>query len=245
MNGASRILMLARLEVRLVGRDRFLLGVGLYIVAMSLVIRFLLPGIESGLADSRGFDLNPYYPLLNSYFAVFLAPMLAGMIYGFTLLEAREDGTLRAVLVSPMPLTEYVRYRLLAPFALSAILVPALALLVGASLPGPLALLAISLVSALLGPVWALSTATFADDKISAFALLKALSGTGLILIGSFFVDEPLQLIAGAYPPFWLAKAYWVAVDGGPWWGYLAVGLLLLLAANVFLARRLARVAHR
>lgn len=245
MIDSARLRSLARLDVRLVGRDRFLLGVGLYIVAMSVVIRFVLPGIQASLMDARGFDLTPYFALVASYLSVFLGPMLAGMVFGFTLLEAREDGTLRAVLVSPLPLRDYVRYRIVAPAALSAILVPVMALLVGVSLPGAGALVAISLVGSLMGPVWALSTATYADNKVSAFALLKGLSGTGLIIIGSFFVDPPLQYIAGLYPPYLLAKAYWVAAAGGQWWPFLAVALPYLLAINLFLGRRLTRVAHR
>ena len=236
---------LARLDVRLIGRDRFLLGIGAYIVAISLVIRFLLPGIRQGLVEARGFDLTPYLVLLNSYFAVFLAPMLAGMVYGFTLLEAREDGTLRAVLVSPLPARAYVRNRVLAPTALSLALVPTIALLVGAALPGAAALAAISVATAPLGAAWALTLATFADNKVSAFALAKALSGSGLILIGSFFLEEPVQLLAGVFPPYWLTKGYWVAVDGGAWWWYVGAGLTMLLGLNAWLARRFERIAHR
>lgn len=245
MNRGTYVRSLAALDIRLVGRDRFLIGVGLWAVSMSLAIRFVVPGIREALLAGRGFDLMTVYPLLASYLSVFLGPMLAGMIFGFTLLEAREDRTLRAILVSPLPLPDYVRYRIMAPTVLSAVLVPTMAVLVGISLPGPGALLAISLVGSLMGPVWALTTATCADNKVSAFALLKGLSATGLIIIASFFLETPLQYTAGVYPPYWLAKAYWTAAAGEPWWPFLAVALAYLVILNRFLAKRLIRVCHR
>jgi fluoroquinolone transport system permease protein len=245
MSRASQVRALARNDVRLIGRDRFVIGLGLYIIAMSLVLRFVLPGITASLLAERGFDLTAFYSLLNSYVSVFLGGLLGGMVFGFTLLEAREDGTIRAVLVSPLPLDRYVGYRVLSAYVFCAVIIPLQAVLVGAALPPAGALVAISLVGALMGPAWAFINATYADNKVSAFALMKALGGSGLILIGAFFLDEPLQFVAGVFPPYWVVKAYWVAIDGGPWWAYLGVGLVLLLATLVFLSRRLIRVLHR
>jgi len=245
MSRSTQVRALARNDVRLVGRDRFVVGLGVYIVSMSLVLRFLLPGITGSLMDGRGFDLTPYYSLLTSYVSVFLGGLLGGMVFGFTLLEAREDGTIRAVLVSPLPLERYVGYRIASAYACCAVIIPLQALLVGVAVPPAGALVAISLVGALMGPAWAFINATYADNKVSAFALMKALGGSGLIVIGAFFLDEPLQLVAGIFPPYWVVKAYWVAVEGGPWWIYLGVGLAMLLAVVFFLSRRLVRVLHR
>ncbi|MFV1988474.1 MAG: hypothetical protein ACC682_14430 [Gemmatimonadota bacterium] len=245
MSRSTQVRALARNDVRLVGRDRFVVGLGVYIVAMSLVLRFVLPGITESLMDGRGFDLTPYYSLLTSYVSVFLGGLLGGMVFGFTLLEAREDGTIRAVLVSPLPLERYVGYRIGAAYVFCAVIIPLQALLVGVAVPPAGALVAISLVGALTGPAWAFINATYADNKVSAFALMKALGGSGLIVIGAFFLDEPLQLVAGIFPPYWVVKAYWVAVEGGPWWIYLGVGLAMLLGVVFFLSRRLVRVLHR
>ena len=89
-------------------RDRFLIGVSVYIVAITVVMRWLLPAITVDLASDQNFDLAPYHPLLVSYLILQLAPFVPGIIGGFLLLESREDGTVKALLVSPNPLTSYV-----------------------------------------------------------------------------------------------------------------------------------------
>ena len=175
---------LALNDLRLIGRDRFILGIGAYILLMAFVIRLILPGLSESLLRDRGFDLVPLYPLVASYLSVILGALLCGMVFGFTLLEAREDGTMRAMLVSPLPRTTQVGYRIAAPIVCGWIIIPAMALVVGAAVPPWTALVGISLVGALPGGALALFLAAFSDNKVHAFALSKMLSGSGLIVIG-------------------------------------------------------------
>ncbi|MGD2115034.1 MAG: hypothetical protein PVG07_08275, partial [Acidobacteriota bacterium] len=97
-----------RSDARRLVRDGFLLGSLAYLVGTSLALRWLLPWLARTLERRRGFDLEPYYGLLVSYFLVFLAPVLVGMIGGFLLLASREDRSIRALLVAPLPMRHYL-----------------------------------------------------------------------------------------------------------------------------------------
>ena len=65
-----------------------------------------------------GFDLEPYFLLLMS-FVMLMAPMLAGVVIGFLLLDQQDDQTLTALQVTPLTLSGYFTYRIAAPTVLS------------------------------------------------------------------------------------------------------------------------------
>ena len=77
-------------------RDRFLIGITAYILAITVLMRWILPAITTGIAVEWEFDLTPYHPLLVSHLIVQLAPLVPGIIGAFLLLESREDGTVRS-----------------------------------------------------------------------------------------------------------------------------------------------------
>ena len=89
-------------------RDRFLIGISLYILFVFAVMRFVIPLVTEAVAESWDFDLTPYHPLIVSHFVVQLAPLIPGIIGGFLLLESREEGTVKALLVAPVPLPIYI-----------------------------------------------------------------------------------------------------------------------------------------
>ena len=245
MSRSTRLGMLARTDVRLVGRDRFLLGIGLYVVSVAIAMRFVIPGITGSLLDATGYDITQIYPLLGSYLSVFLGSQLGGIIFGFTLLEAREDRTIRALIVSPLPVRSYIGYRVLSAYAMSIATILGMGFILDVALPAPLVMLAIAAVGALMGAIWTIVYATYADNKVSAFALMKGLGGTGLIIIAAWFLDAPLEYLAGVFPPYWPSKAYWVAAEGGAWGPYLLAGLAAHLIPLAYFARRLETVARR
>ncbi len=232
-------------DAKLVVRDRFLIGMVLYMVVFALVVRFGLPPGTRALVRSTGFDLSSYYPLIGSFLAV-MATSLAGLLTGFLLLEEKEDRTLRALLVSPLRLRTYLGYRMAAPMALGCLAMPAVVLIAGVAVPPLWPLIAIALVASLFGVITALFVPATADDKITAFAMAKILSAASLIPVGAYFVRDPWQYLFGVYPPYWVFRAYWEASSvGTAWWLYLAAAVITHALAIVGLQRRLRTVMYR
>lgn len=237
---------LSRNDSKLIGRDSFLLTMIGYSVVLAVILRFLLPWANDYAARNE-FPVNvvEYYPMLIAFLVLFLGTLFAGLVFGFLLLEEREDDTIKALLVTPMPPTYYVLYRILAPTVLSFALVFMQFYIVGLALIPLWQLLPILVSAALAAPIMALFFATFAENKVQGFALMKFTGLAGMVFIAAWFVSEPLQYLFGIAPYFWTGKAYWMALDGNPyWWIAVLIGIAAQLATIAALVWRFNRVVY-
>ncbi len=233
------IAAILRNDARRLTRDRFLLASALYLVGTSVAMRWVIPWAIRGLGARWGVELDPFAPLVVSYFVVVLAGVLVGVVGGFLLLESREDGSMRALLVTPVSMRAYLLAASGVMALAAAVLTVLEAYIIGVQLPRWPDVLAIAAVGGLSAPLPALFLASFAADKVEAFAQMKIVSFSALIPIGAYFVSLPTQAVAGLYPPYWSAKAWWLAAEGGPgalWW--LLGGVLVSAASLVWLIRR-------
>lgn len=246
MRTAVRLKRLAHTDLLSVVRDRFLWGSMLYVAATLVVLRLAVPPLTRRLSRVWDFDLEPYYALIASTAVVQCGPILMGVLIGFVFLESREERTLKALLVSPIRLEFFLGYRVLAPMTLSFAVFVFGVYVIGIGVPPLYALLPIALVGSLIAAVVTFYIPSFADNKVQAFAMMKILSASSVIPLGAYFVDEPWQYAAGLFPPYWVFKAYWVAVEGGSmWWLHLVLGGLTLGAALYLLVQRLRVEAYR
>jgi fluoroquinolone transport system permease protein len=213
-----------RTDALRVSRDRFLIGITLYILAVTAAMRWLIPSLTIDIAAEWRFNLTPYHPLLISYFIVQLAPMVPGIIGGFLLLESREDGTVKALLVSPNPLTGYIAIVCVVMFVSAMMLTVVQATIIGVALPPLPALIAVGLAAASGAPMFALLIAALANNKVQAFAYMKVFGLGPLLVTLAYFLPEPWQWSAAIYPPYFASKAYWVAEAGGGEWPLWILG---------------------
>ena len=246
MSRLASVTRLLRNDGRRLARDRFLLGSAAYLAGVSLAMRWLLPWLSRALERRRAFDLEPYYGLVVSYFVLFLAAVLVGMIGGFLLLGSREDRSIRALLVCPVPIRDYLAGDCIAMVIATTIIAIAESALIGVGRPGWPATILIVLTGALGAPICALYLATFADNEVDAFAQLKIVGASGLILLGVYFLDPPWQYLACLFPPYWFVKAWWIAEAGGDGWAlWLLGGVVVSVGILVLLLDRFETVARR
>ncbi len=246
MPSGTAIRGMLRTDALRLRRDRFLIGVSVYILGITVVMRWLLPAITTGIASDWDFDLTPYHPLLVSHLVVQLAPLIPGIIGGFLLLESREDGTVKALLVSPNPLPSYVSVVCVVMFVTSVMLTIAEGAIIALALPPWPALIAVGLAAAPAAPVFALLVAAVANNKVQAFAYMKLFGSGPVIAIGAYFLPEPWQWLAAIYPPYCASKAYWVAEAGGSQWPLWVLGGLVSSAVwGVVLQRLYLRAARK
>ncbi len=246
MASTAQVMGMLRTDGIRLRRDRFLIGTALYIVAIAIVVRWALPWASSEVAARFGFDLTPYYPLIVSHFVIQLAGLLAGILGGFLLLESREDGTLKALLVSPVPLSAYVAVLSAAMVALSVALTLVEGAIIALGLPPWPALIGAAVAGAPAAPGLALFIAAVADNKTEAFAYMKICSLGPVLASGVWFLSEPWQWAAAVYPPYWASKAYWMAETGSGSWPFWMVGGLIVSALwLVVLLRSFSKAARR
>lgn len=192
------------------------------------------------LAMRYGFDLVPYYPLVLTAFLLLTSVIITGAIAAFLVLDEVDAGTLTALRVTPVPLSTYFGYRAGTVIVLTTIYVIATMTFSGMLQPGLVpALIPIGLLAGLSGVVTLLLIVSMASNKIQGIAVVRAL---GMLISGlpclPWFIDSAWNLAFGVLPPYWAAKAYWVASDHGTWWPYLVVGVAYNLAVAWPLLRR-------
>jgi fluoroquinolone transport system permease protein len=230
-------------DVRNINRDSLLRLMLVYPWTMAVALRWVIPFAAEGLADQ--FDVRPYYGMLTSFFGTLLLPQLFGFVIGFMLLDERDDGTLTALRVTPLSLQRYLVYKLVVPVVVSIaavyIFVPVVGLVDVPYAP----LLPITLVAALMGPIFALLLASLAANKVQGLAVMKGLSLLLVTPVLAWFVAEPWQWLFGVAPTFWPVKAFWQLLAGEPWGLTVLLGLVYNGALLWLLVRRFQRIIAR
>ncbi len=185
---------------------------------------------------------------------VFYALVLAGVaVPGSSLVEEKEKGTLMAILVSPVKVSEVLAAKWLLGLVLTFLMAVMTLLLNGAIGPRPFDSVVVVFVASLLTAMLGLLVGVISKDSTMMFGLIK---GAGVILFAPvlwyLFPNWP-QWIAKLFPLYWIIEPIWqVSVMGEPLsavWLELGIALAIvaaMLPLIVLLARRMqARMAAR
>lgn len=246
MRGLAAYRSLGAIDLRNVARDPMLRWIVVLMPAFGLFFRFGTPPIAAALERRLGFDLTPYYPLLMSFLPLTVVGMI-GSVVGFLLLDQRDDRTLSALLVTPLSMGDYLRYRfvvlLVVCLALTWLVVP----LAGLTDTTWLQVTVAAAVAAPLAPMYALFLGSFAANKVQGFALAKALGIVMVPCIAAYLVTGPWQPAFGVVPHYWPMKVFWLFDAGATRaaLGHALVGLAWQGAVLAWLARRFGRVVRR
>lgn len=237
---ARALIAFGRNDVRGTYRDPLLVGVVLAPVIWTTGVALLTPRFTSMLANRNGFDLVPYYPLILTAFLLLTSIIIVGGLAAFLVLDEIDAGTLTALRVTPVPLSALFFYRAGTVMVITTAYVIATLSFSGILEPGLVpALMPIGLLSGLSAVVTLLLIVVMANNKIQGLAALRAL---GMLIAGlpclPWFIDSGWNLAFGVLPPYWAAKAFWVASDHGTWWPYLLGGVAYNLAVAWPLFRR-------
>ncbi len=200
----------------------------------------LVPRLTDTLDRRYDFDLTPYYPLVITALLLLTSIIIVGGLAAFLVLDEIDAGTLTALRVTPVSLAEFFAYRATTVVVITTVYVVATMSSSGVLRPGLVpALIPIGVVAGLSAVVTMLLIVAVAGNKIQGIAMVRLL---GIVIAGfpclPWFVDSAWNLAFGLLPPYWAAKAFWVASEHGTWWPYLIGGLAYNLAVAWPLLRR-------
>ena len=244
---------LGRSDSKLIGRDRFLIFMFLFAAYIAIAMRYLLPWADRYLSDNNimpgntiTFALADIFPMLVAYLGIYTSALLVGTVFGFMLLDERDNNTLRAMLVTPVPLSRYLIYRIGGTFVLAFIIVIGSVYIINQALLPWWQMVLFALAGALAAPIITLFFAAFSENKVQGFAYSKFGGISGWAFLFGWFVPEPWQWLIGIFPPFWVGKAYWLALEGnGFWLPALLIGVVLQCGLIYWLIQRFNSVAYR
>lgn len=229
-----------RNDLRGTYRDPLLIMMVLAPVIWTTGTILLMPPLTETLARRYQFDLAPYYPLVLTALLLLTSIIISGALAAFLVLDEVDAGTLTVLRVTPVPLATFVAYRATTVVAVTVVYVVTTMSCSGYLAPGltPV-LIPIGVVAGLSAVVTMLAIVAVAGNKIQGIAMVRLL---GIVIAGlpclPWFVDSAWNLAFGVLPPYWAAKAYWVATDGGVWWPYLVIGAVYNVAIAWPLYRR-------
>jgi fluoroquinolone transport system permease protein len=246
MNARTIFRTLGPIDARNIFRDANFKWMIFLPVFLALLLRFGLPPFSAWLQAAYTFDLIPFYPAILGYFFVLMCPMIFGMLTGFLLIDERDDNTLTALQVTPLPFRAYLAYRVAIPIVLTIVLMFVIFPLSGLGVFPPEHLLLTALAAAPTAPLFGLTLAAFARNKVQGFAVTKMLGAVLIIPIFAYFTDSPWEYAYGVFPTYWPMKVYWLLEAGEPGvWPILLVAVVYQLFLTKLLADRLHRELHR
>jgi fluoroquinolone transport system permease protein len=176
-----------------------------------------------------------------------IAAGMVGTVVGYLLLDQRDDQTMTALLVTPLSLGDYLRYRLGGLMMLSAVFGAVMVPLAGLSETTPAQIGLTAIAAAPLAAIYALFLGAFASNKVQGFALAKAVGVVMIPCILAYFVTGPWQTAFGLVPHYWALKVFWLFDEGSTGMAlvHALIGLAWQAVLLLLLVRRLSRVLRR
>jgi fluoroquinolone transport system permease protein len=229
-----------RNDIRGTYRDPLLVMLVIAPVIWTSAVVLLVRPVTEMLAQRYDFDLVPHYPLVLTAFLLLTSIIIVAGLAAFLVLDEVDAGTLTALRVTPVSLSTFFAYRASTVVVVTAVYVIATLSFSSILEPGLiLTLIPIGLLAGLSAVVTLLLIVAVASNKIQGIAMVRVL---GMVIAGlpclPWFIHSPWNVAFGVLPPYWAAKAFWVASDHGTWWPYLLVGVLYNLAVAWPLFRR-------
>ena len=225
---------------RTVLRDPLLRWILLLVPLFALLVRWLVPLIDSHVA----IDLRAYDVLLLSGYATMAGAMIAGFVVGMMLLDERDDGTLAAILVTPLPFGRYLALKLALPTVVGTALTIACLPLTGLD-QWRWGYAAATAAGALWAPVAALVFAGLAANKVQGILLFRIANLVLIIPLAAYAFPLPWGYLFGIFPGYWPLEAFWATARGDDIVVPLAVAVGYQAVVIRLMARHFDRVARR
>lgn len=237
---------LGPIDIRNIRRDSMTSWMVFLPIMMALILRWGVPPLNARLMEQYNFDFVEYYPVLLAYFFIGMCPMVFGVVIGFLLLDEKDDKTLIALQVTPLPLNSYLLYRITIPILLTIGLMFVIFPLANLTPFNARTILISGIAAAPMAPMLALAMASFAQNKVQGFALMKLIGIVLFVPIVAYFAPAGWELAFGVFPTYWPMKVYWLLHAGETnVWIYLAVAVVYQLVLTALLAKRFYKVLHR
>lgn len=198
--------------------------------------RLGLPLLHPVLLDAFAFDLALWYPLTDMLLLT-LAPLMAGMLCGFLMLDERDEGVGEYYAVTPLGGAGYIMSRLAMPVLWSIVIAPVLILLFSLSQPDMLRVLCVAVTGGLFAAVNTLMLLSLAGNKVEGLAVSKMLGLTMLPMLVPIITGSPWGIIAGVFPAYWLG-----ALLQGPLWQFPAAIAVCTVWMVLFYKRMRCRI---
>lgn len=229
----KKILKLALVDFKIIFRDS------------SLKIFLMLPLLLFALIVWGVPYLVEQYDFLVSYLPLFLVigvienTQAFCFISSMVLIDEKETNVAKVYGVIPLSKVEYIVSRFLIPY-LFTVLLNVILLLVQPFFKIELSsILLISILAAMVVPVYVLSINSIVQNRMQGMVYIKALNMVVLLPIAAFFVPENFKHLFGILPTHWIFQSVDSVTRGLPadlmlGVGFVIFSILILIVSKLF-----------
>lgn len=176
-------------------------------VIITGLLKGVFPLLCTFLSDQYHFDLKIHYRFA-CVMMLHLFPLLFGMVYGFIMLDERDEGIFLVYAVTPFGTKGYFKLRMLSPVLFCILVIMLFIWITDFEKIIWIKHLPLAVITSLQAPILFLFLGGFAQNKVEGIALSK---GFGILLIAivvDYLMPTKWTLLAGVSPLFWTARAF-------------------------------------
>jgi fluoroquinolone transport system permease protein len=232
----KKILRLAIVDFKLIFRDPSLRTFLFFPIILIGLIIWALPALVIK------FDfLTPYLPVFLVVTVIESTQMFC-FISSMVLIDEKESDVAVVYGVIPFSKWQFIVSRFLIPYFFTALLNFILLIIQPFYSIGFCSNLAISLLTALIVPIYALSINTIVKNRMQGMVYIKAFNMLVLIPIAAFFVPEKFRHLFGILPTHWVFQSVEYAAKGisvvtMSTIGFVYFAIILLLVSRQFIRK--------
>jgi hypothetical protein len=201
----------------------------LLIIVFKIIITIVIPFIALKL----GFDFAPYLHYIFAFVLLISSGML-GIVAGFMMLDDRDGNIADLMMVTPLGRSGYLMNRLFLASFFSFLYCILGIIFIGISPLTVVAIINLSILSAIYSAIIGLLLFSFAEDKVKGLTFAKGLNIIALFALTDILSLPWLTTISYLFPPYWIT-----AIIKSP--NSLSVNLLALLVHLVWLTFLISR----
>ncbi|WP_018931552.1 hypothetical protein [Gracilibacillus lacisalsi] len=231
----KKMLLLSIGDIKNIKREPLLVFSLFGVLILSVIIRLGLPVLHDILLTYASFPLQPHFRIIVSL-ALLMTPLMIGMLYGFIILDERDEGVLLFYAVTPITKTGYLFARILAPIIITFLISFAVVLLQGLVVWKLNTFLPVAVLLALQAPIITMMLASLAANKVEGLALTKVINLMILAPLLDYLISHPIIKITMLIPVYWPVKIFMEAESENYWWN-ISVGYVITLIWLTFLER--------
>lgn len=232
----DKLIKLAIVDFKLIFRDPSLRT---FLVLPALLFVLVVWGVPFFV---QKFDfLASYIPLILVLCVVENTQMFS-FISGMVLIDEKENNVAKVYGVVPLSIAQFILSRFMFPYLFTVVLNVILFIVQPFYEISWGTNLVVSLLAALIVPLYVLTLNVIADNRMQGMVYIKALNMLVILPIAAFFVPESFGVLFGILPTYWVFRSVENVIQGSPSGLMLGVGfavftVLIWLASRAFAKR--------
>lgn len=221
-------------DLKLIRKDPMLLFILVAPALFWALLYFAFPLLAIFMSEKWNINIQAYFNQAVAFFLP-LIPMMFGMVYGFILLDERDEGIITALSITPYGKKGYLKIRMYFPMIYSFMVM--LLFYYGLKNPFRLPFWQITSIISILtlnAPIMLLFLGAFAKNKIEGMAITKGFNLLLMAILIDYLAPAPFNWLGSFSQFFWMEKACF-AGNLQQFLIFISVGLMVHLSYLIFL----------